>query len=79
MKKRKETNYRQCRLVRGAVCYTAWIPVEFAKVGKILRIRRERVWEDGWVVKESSKETKSGKILEAYERNYRDHRKVTDI
>jgi hypothetical protein len=39
--------YRQCCLERKGTRTTSWIPEEFAKVGKVLKLKEE----DGWVVK----------------------------
>ena len=38
--------YRQCELKRGETRMTSWIPEEFAKVGKVLKLKDV----DGWVV-----------------------------
>ena len=39
---------RQCKLRKGNVYQTAWIPVKFAVKGKILRL----IGDDGWLVLE---------------------------
>jgi hypothetical protein len=38
--------YRQCSLRRGTTRQVAWVPAEFARAGRYLRIRDE----DGWLV-----------------------------
>ena len=38
--------YRQCELKRGNTKMTSWIPEEFARVGKVLKLKDE----DGWKV-----------------------------
>ncbi len=60
--------YTQCEMRReveggGVQIHTAWIPTEFAKVGRHIQIREpreqsgclvgpEKEWQDGWVVTE---------------------------
>jgi len=52
----------------------AWIPSEFAKEGKILRIGKQ----DGWRVLETGAQMPSEYVLE-HERNYRTQREASDI
>jgi hypothetical protein len=60
--------YRQCSLERKGTKTTSWIPEEFAKVGRVLRLKDE----DGWVV------TSVGDRLDGEIANRRsvEHRKV---
>lgn len=48
------TYYRQCRLEKpvptGIIQQTAWIPEQFAKLGRSLRIRVRGAWDHGWIV-----------------------------
>lgn len=46
---------RQCALERplasgGKQIQISWIPEEFAKIGKFLKLREGDVWENGWQV-----------------------------
>jgi hypothetical protein len=66
--------YRQCLLFRGSF-QIAFIPEQFAKVGKYLRINDE----NGWKVVEVFKLRLSEDYLMEVEREYLHHRKVTDI
>lgn len=49
-------NYRQCCLEKpnaggGTVCAQGWIPEEFAKIGKSLKMENDDgSWEFGWKV-----------------------------
>ena len=48
--------YRQCRLVKkirdGETIQTSYIPAEFAKLGRIVKIREDDgSWDDGWVIR----------------------------
>ena len=45
------TFYRQCTLQKGNTTTVSWIPEEFAKTTKILKLKdRDDVWDDGWRV-----------------------------
>ncbi len=51
----RNVKYVQCAMRRniasGSVSTTSYIPQEFAKVGRVLRLKDENVgWVDGWVV-----------------------------
>jgi hypothetical protein len=62
-------------MVKGLTNQVAWIPEEFAICNKYLRI----INEDGWQVQVVGKFRRSGDYLESHEREYLNHRKVTDI
>lgn len=51
----KKVFFNQCwmekRIEGGLAHTTSWIPEQFAKVGKTLKLRQNGVWEDGWKVK----------------------------
>lgn len=46
--------FRPCHLVRlvqrTQFRQRSWIPEKYAVVGKVLRLRDEEGWQDGWVV-----------------------------
>lgn len=58
--------YRQCRLKRGATAQIAWIPQEFAKIGRYLEIQGE----NGWLV-EGVYGRSAGEYLTTDGRDYR--------
>lgn len=59
--------YRQCLMRRGHQRkQTSWIPEEFAKVGKVLRLKKQ----NGWEVLTVSDRRMSGEYLSAFERQY---------
>ena len=71
--------YCQCELSKktenGEILDVAWIPKEFAKKNKYLKIRINGGWDNGWQV------VKTGNILSSeyiYEREYKTHRIITD-
>ncbi len=47
--------YRQCRLVKkirdGEMIQTSYIPAEFARAGRVVKIREGDTWDDGWQVR----------------------------
>lgn len=67
--------FKQVTLTKGATSEVAWIPEEFAKVGKFLRIEDD----NGWQVEKVGSRRMSGVYLAEHEREYLRHRKVTDI
>ncbi len=47
-----ECRYFQCRLRQGRVFYTAWLPEDFAFVGRLVGFKTDVGWDEGWVVEE---------------------------
>lgn len=71
--------YTQCRLQQRNVCQTAWIPSEFAKVGKWVIISKNRhAVERSWQVVGCGATLPAEYVLE-HERNYRTRRQASDI
>ena len=51
----KRNRYAQCALRRtivdGSVTTTSWVPAEFAKLGRVLKLRNDHgQWTNGWIV-----------------------------
>lgn len=50
----KELFYRQCRLVKrvegGECVQVSWIPEPYATAGRVVKLREDGAWDDGWVV-----------------------------
>jgi len=44
----------RCRLKKGGVETTAWIPEKFAQNGRGVVLKRNGVWDEGWVIVEIS-------------------------
>lgn len=80
----REVNYTQCRLKKkteaGSMHQMSWIPTEFAKVGKVIKLRDEDtdVWDDGWVV-EAAYSTRSWEEVNKASQLYKHQRKASDI
>src|SRR5262245_25320460 len=86
----KTQHYTQCKLARyplkGGVESTrlvisemSWIPSEFAKKNKVLRIKQpDGTWQDGWVVSEIYT-TRTADDIESCERDYMKQRAFSDV
>ena len=50
----REVFYRQCRLTKrvegGELVLVSWIPEPYATAGRVVKLREDGVWDDGWVV-----------------------------
>lgn len=58
--KRKDAKYFQCALQKGNTHHMAWIPEQFANVGRFIKIKKDDdTWEDGWEVTGKSDVIKS--------------------
>lgn len=66
--------YTQCKLKKGSNIQFCWIPEKFAIVGKFLKLKKDI----GWEVLEIYKSKDENYVL-SNERNYKIHRKATDI
>lgn len=61
--------YRQCRLVKrlrdGQSVQMSYLPEEFAREGRIVKLRNEQGdWDDGWVISLVGREMKSEDLHE---------------
>ena len=43
-------DYAQCALTKGFQRQVAWIPLDYAKVGLLIKIKVDGVWDYGWTV-----------------------------
>lgn len=46
----KKQLYIQCILSKRNMIRTSFIPEKYAQIGKILKLRNDDVWNDGWRV-----------------------------
>jgi hypothetical protein len=44
--------YKQAKLAKHKTVQTAWLPEKFAKKGRVVRIKGDDGWDDGWHVVE---------------------------
>tara|TARA_B100000745_G_scaffold298198_1_gene246411 strand:- start:931 stop:1158 length:228 start_codon:yes stop_codon:yes gene_type:complete len=72
--------YNQCRLRKGNAIQVSWIPSEFAKENKYVRLKENGEWTDGWKVLTVGAGI-TAKALKENEQRVRSgaHRKATDI
>jgi len=70
--------YVQCLLTKGSTRQTAWIPEEFSTVGRVVKLKDQGEWGEGWQVL-----TAGIRLPEAYlrerSRDYVQTRKASDI
>lgn len=67
--------YTQCRLTRDGETQIAWIPTRGAKVNARVEVKPEN---DLWLVEETYDELPE-EVVRDNERNFKNHRKATDI
>ena len=79
------SDYKQCKLARkteqGKVETTSWLPLQFAKKSKVLKLqdRDSKEWTDGWVVKKVyAIRLKEEEVLKR-EDDYRTQRETSDV
>ncbi len=77
----RDVFYRQCRLVRpvagGECAQVSWIPEPFAATGRVLKLREDGAWVDGWVVVGAGTTRLRGKDLPDAHDLIRGHRRAT--
>jgi len=65
-------------IANGSVRTTSYIPQEFAKVGRVLRLKDDNVgWVDGWVVESVGDVIVEGDQLPDSHKAIKNHRKST--
>jgi hypothetical protein len=70
--------HTQCELRRGNFTQVAWIPSEYATVGKYLKLKYNGTWNDGWKVEQLGSFQDSDFTRERSQ-DYKNMRKMTDI
>ncbi len=70
--------YTQCKIVRktneGLCEDIAFIPIEFARIGRNIRIKKDNEWIDGWTVSEVYKSSTVTETVALKAQNeYRDY------
>lgn len=78
----RNTKYVQCAMRRsiagGSEQTTSYIPAQFAKVGRVLKLREEDGhWVDGWVVENVCDVSVESDSVPDYRKAIRNHRKST--
>jgi len=70
--------YTQCKLCKGNAQEMVYIPKKFAKKDNVLKIKRNGVWDDHWVVTEVHGEVDET-VLDGIRRLWKKHRQHTDV
>jgi len=65
-------------MVNGNSAQTSWIPEKYAHNGRILRLKANHVWSDGWVVVRVGIRLPEEYVRE-YSSDYRHQREASDI
>lgn len=78
----KSVRYRQCTMrrpiSRGSVVTTSYIPHQYAKLGRVLKLKdADDSWVDGWVVEEVGDAVIEASELPDYRKAIKSHRKST--
>jgi len=68
----------QCTMKKGNRVQTSWIPEKYAKKGKILKLKDDDEWTDGWEVINVGSRMESKQVHER-SRDYTHQRKASDI
>lgn len=63
--------YSQCLLVNEKRIMVSWIPGSYAEKGKVLQLKKDSDWENGWIVTEVWQTLKEDKIFEWRKLNWR--------
>lgn len=64
-----KTDYTQCKLTKYDFVELAWIPSQFAKLGKVIKLKICGIWNDGWKVSEIHGKVSQDKIDKYYSQN----------
>ncbi len=71
--------YRQCLIAKGTRHRTTWLPEKFAKQGKLLKIKLDDGWDDGWVVVLAFETRMVESEVSERSQDYKRTRKASDI
>ncbi len=73
------STHSQCLLNRIGAQQVSWIPTKFAVQGRYVKLKDEGEWTDGWRVERVFGGAVPSEVIAANERNYKSHRKATDV
>jgi hypothetical protein len=78
---KKDNTYRQCALKKRDSHHMAWIPTQFANVGKFIKIKQDDgSWDDGWEVMSTGEDfTRTAKEADEGSQLYKKTRRASDI
>lgn len=70
---------KQCVVRKDNVHTTAWLPEEFAHVGKPIQLKQNDSWVRGYQVESVSEVKKPASFMIDYEKGHEKHRGNTDV
>ena len=70
---------KQCKLQKGNIKTTSWLPEKFAVEGKCLRLKENNKWSDGWLVISTSDFSLPADYVIDRSQDYKRTRKASDI
>lgn len=74
----KTVFYKQCTLSKkDGTTQVSWIPEKFALLNKVLKLKENEKWDDGWIVKKVGDFRKSEEQLPDSHKDIKHHRKNT--
>jgi hypothetical protein len=74
------STHSQCLLNRLGAQQTSWIPTKFAVQGRYVKLKDDDgEWTDGWRVERVFGGAVPSEVIAKNERNYKSHRKATDV
>lgn len=68
--------YKQCKLKRNSTYQTVYLPIEFAVLNKLLKLKNNNVWDNGWKVIEVYHNSLTDEVTHV-PKLIREHRKRT--
>lgn len=71
----------QCGLVKGHTRLVSWLPREFAKPGRVVKLKNDDgSWDNGWMVETAAQDSAlPSKWVQERAQDYKKMRKMTDI
>lgn len=73
----KTVYYRQCRLSNGTARQVSWIPEKYAIKNKILKLKENGKWINGWKVDSAGTHLLAEDMLPDPHQEIKSHRKAT--
>lgn len=70
--------HAQCELRKGAMVQVSWIPQSFAIEGRVIDLKSDEGWDEGWIVKSVYDSLMWSVYAEQHSTGYRWHRSMTD-
>ena len=75
---KKTPTYTQCKLQKGYTFRVVWIPTLFARPNRMIDLKIDGKWSDGWRVVFVGA-IASSEYVETHEADYRKQREASDI